>query len=110
MIIAKFAKLGYCECRNIPLDIGCEYRNVLGMSIAEHIIAKCGGPAVVAEMTGVHVSRVHRWTYPKERGGTGGLIPAQHQQRILAEAKRRGIDLSPSDFFDPAIANDEVAA
>lgn len=78
------------------------------MNIAKRIITKCGGHAVVAAMTGVHVSRVHRWTYPKVRGGTGGLIPAQHLQTILAEAQKRGIALSPSDFFD--LSNDEPGA
>jgi hypothetical protein len=92
----------------------CDNRNVRNMSIAQHVIEKCGGPAAVAAMTGVHVSRVHRWTYPKARGGTGGLIPAQHQQVILAEAKRLGIALQPSDFFEPvgvpAMSNHAEAA
>ncbi len=70
------------------------------MSPAERVIQKCGGHAVVAEMTGVHVTRVHRWTYPKEKGGSDGLIPSQHQQKILDEARARGIDLEPADFFD----------
>lgn len=72
------------------------------MSPAERIIEKCGGAGVVAEIVGVHVSRVHRWTYSKERGGTGGLIPAQHQQPILDRARERGIDISPADFFQSA--------
>ncbi|MGB8601619.1 MAG: hypothetical protein WCD42_05410 [Rhizomicrobium sp.] len=77
------------------------------MNIAKRIITKCGGHAVVAAMTGVHVTRVHRWTYPKSRGGTGGLIPAQHLQTILAEAQKRGIALSPSDFFEPIPENSD---
>lgn len=72
------------------------------MNVAEHIIEKCGGAANVAAITGVHISRVHRWTYPKERGGTGGLIPAGHQQTIMNAAVRMGLDLAPSDFFDMA--------
>ena len=47
---------------------------------ASHIIALLGGPQATAELAGVHISRVFRWTYPKARGGTGGLVPAQHQQ------------------------------
>jgi hypothetical protein len=70
------------------------------MSPAERVIDKCGGVAVVAELAGVHVSRVHRWTYPKSRGGSNGIIPSANQQRILDAARARGIDLSPDDFFD----------
>jgi len=70
------------------------------MSPAERIIEKCGGAAVVAELADVHLSRVHRWTYPKDRGGSGGVVPSQNQQRILDGARARGIDLAPSDFFD----------
>lgn len=76
------------------------------MNPAQRVIEKCGGGemsrgvVVVSEITGVHSSRVHRWTYPKERGGTGGTIPSQHQQTILDGATERGIDLRPSDFFE----------
>lgn len=69
-------------------------------AIAKHVIEKCGGHRVVAEMLGIHVSRVYRFTHPKERGGTGGTIPSRHQVTLLREAGRRGIVLSPADFFD----------
>lgn len=77
------------------------------MNVAQKIIKKCGGPAKVAEMVGVHVSRVHRWTYPKQRGGTDGLIPTQQQQALLDAARERGIDLTPEDFFDAPVLNHE---
>lgn len=69
------------------------------MEPAQSIIAKCGGAASVSEWTSVHVTRVRRWTYPKSRGGTGGLIPAAHQAPLLAAARARGIPLEPADFF-----------
>jgi len=72
--------------------------------IAARVIEKCGGHQAVAEITGVHISRVHRWTYPKDRGGTDGVIPTGHQQTLLSEAVKRGIDLSPEDFFDSEAA------
>lgn len=50
-------------------------------------------------MTGRDVSRVHRWTYPRERGGTGGIIPADAQEALLLEAIKRGIPLRPDHFF-----------
>jgi hypothetical protein len=71
---------------------------------AEVVIEKCGGHAAVAEILGVDVSRVYRFTYPKERGGTDGTIPTKHQQVLLDGAAARGIELRPADFFTPANA------
>lgn len=73
-------------------------------TIAAHVIAKVGGVDAVASALGLNVSTVHRWTYPKERGGTGGTVPTKHQRELLAVARERGIDLSPADFFDPPAA------
>jgi hypothetical protein len=53
-------------------------------------------------MTGVDVSRVYRWTYAKDVGGTGGHVPTKHQQTLLDRAREAGIDLSPHDFFEAA--------
>ena len=69
---------------------------------AARVIRKCGGIARTAELVGKHRSTVNRWLLPKESGGTGGIVPAQHQQKLLAEAKRAGIELSPADFFEEA--------
>lgn len=70
------------------------------MTPAERIIEKCGSKAKVAELAGVHVTRVHRWTLPKEQGGTGGVVPSQKQQTLLDNARREGIELSTEDFFE----------
>jgi hypothetical protein len=76
-------------------------------SPAENIITKCaaadpekGGHAVIAAWLKIDVSRVYRWTYPKDRGGTGGIIPAKHQQTLLEKAKAADIRLRPADFFE----------
>ena len=53
----------------------------------------------MAEWLGLSVTSVYRFTYPKERGGGGGLIPAEHQQVILEKARELEIELSPEDFF-----------
>ena len=83
---------------------------MLGMSnVAEAIIRKCGGHAVVAEICGVHVTRVYRWTYPREKGGSEGTVPSRHQAQLLAGARARGIDLTPQDFF-PAPEAEGAAA
>jgi hypothetical protein len=71
---------------------------------AENVIAKCGGHQAVADMLGVDISRVYRFTYPKERGGTDGHIPSKHQGRLLEEARKRGLKLRPADFFAPSVS------
>ena len=65
---------------------------------AKSVIDKIGVDRV-AEITGKHVSRVYRWMYAKERGGTDGLIPQTDASKLLAYARENGIDLSPADFF-----------
>lgn len=70
------------------------------------IIALCGGYKAVADMTGRDETRVRRWTYPKERGGSDGLIPSDVQQTLLKEAKARGLPLTPEHFFPDFVAPD----
>lgn len=71
------------------------------MTVASDIIRKFGGAQAVAEACGVSFTAVYRWTYPRDRGGTGGVIPAKHQQALLRAAVTRGIKLKPADFFEP---------
>ena len=71
---------------------------------AETVIEICGGAKAVAEICKVDISRVHRWTYPAERGGTGGLIPSKHQARLLEGARAKGLPLKPRHFFASAAA------
>ncbi|AZV00178.1 Cro-like protein [Paracoccus phage vB_PbeS_Pben1] len=74
------------------------------MEPAHTIIQICGGPQAVAEMTGRDVSRVRRWAYPKDRGGADGAIPADVQGRLLQQAVKRGIPLTPGHFFPDFIS------
>jgi hypothetical protein len=69
------------------------------MTIAEKIIRKCGGHRQVAAWLGLSLPQVYRWTYPREKGGAGGLVPARRQAALLAKARQAGIDLRPEDFF-----------
>jgi len=69
---------------------------------ANTVISKVGGFDAVAEITGAHVSRVYRWTYPAERGGTGGTIPQRYHRTLLDYARGHSIDLSAEDFIAPA--------
>ncbi len=69
------------------------------MNPAERVIEICGGVTAVAHMVGRSEMPVRRWTYPKERGGTGGLIPSAMQTVLLERARAQGIDLRPEHFF-----------
>jgi hypothetical protein len=68
--------------------------------VAENVISKCGGPKVVANWLGIDLTTVYRWRYAADRGGTGGLIPADRQQELLKIARAHGVNLRPVDFFD----------
>lgn len=60
---------------------------------AERVISKLGGPSAVANIRGVHVTRVFDWRRK-------GRIPTSHQQPLLDWARAKGVDLGPADFFD----------
>jgi hypothetical protein len=66
---------------------------------AEIVIERFGGPEKVAAALGLSRSRVYRWTRPRTRGGSDGLIPAKHQAPLLAAARRRRIALEPADLI-----------
>lgn len=70
------------------------------MTQATRIIDKFGGEAKIAALLDITVPRVQRWSFPANRGGNDGRVPPKHYQFLLDAAKARGVDLSPSDFFD----------
>lgn len=70
-----------------------------GMEPAKTIIEMCGGVEKVAEITGRDVSRVHRWMYPADRGGSDGIIPDGPVRKLLKHAAVAGIPLTPKDLF-----------
>lgn len=74
---------------------------------AHKIIALCGGAPKVAEITNRSPSRVYRWTYSKDREGTGGHIPPEQARLILEWAEEQGRDdITPDLFFaKPSPAN-----
>ncbi|MGR9149633.1 hypothetical protein ACU8MT_09240 [Rhizobium leguminosarum] len=79
---------------------------------AASIIDRFGGPEAVQEITGADRTRVYRWTQPKEKGGTDGIIPLKPAQKLWAHAKATGLEI-PGDLFlspEPAKARGEVAA
>ena len=74
----------------------------MNVSPASRIIDKFGGIDAVASAIGRHRSVVNRWLLPKDRGGTGGIVPGKHQATLLENAQKAGIELSPNDFFEEA--------
>ncbi len=69
------------------------------MSVADHIIKKCGGVDRTAELVGQSRGWVYRWRYEKKNGGTGGLVPRAAQEKLLEAASCGDVDISPADFF-----------
>lgn len=70
------------------------------VTIADQVIFRCGGKKVVSDWLGLDLAQVYKFTYPKEKGGTGGLIPARHQPTLLAKAREAGRSLQATDFFE----------
>lgn len=68
-------------------------------TVASNIISKFGGAYKLSEVIGIDVSQIYRWTYPKEKGGTGGSIPARHFSTILNDAEKMGIKLSLEELI-----------
>lgn len=78
------------------------------MEPAKSILDRIGyGKA--AELTGKHISRVYRWTYPAGvREGTGGIIPHADAIKLLDHCRATGIALSEADFMkSPSVAETE---
>lgn len=69
------------------------------MEPATTIIRQLGGPNKVAEIVGVHRTRVSNWKRAKEDGGTGGMIPFKHVPSLLAAAKDAGLSWTADDFL-----------
>lgn len=72
------------------------------MEPAETIIRKLGGPSAVAKIVGVHRTRVSSWKRARVSGGTGGRVPQNHIEVLLAYAQSHGIELSADDFRNRA--------
>ncbi len=68
--------------------------------IAGRVIAKCGGVAQTAKLCGRSPVSVHKWRHTREKGGTGGLVPTEAAQALMAAAQRGEVSLTAEDFFD----------
>lgn len=66
---------------------------------AASVIRVLGGAAVVGGIVGIGRTQVWKWTQPKSRGGTGGLVPSEHQSPLLRWAIENNKPLTPAMFF-----------
>lgn len=65
---------------------------------ASRFIARFGVQQLV-KWTGRDRSRIHAWTWPKARGGTGGLVPHAVRPGIIDGAKADlGEGIAHADF------------
>lgn len=69
---------------------------------AAEIIARLGGTAQVAAITGLDQSTIRRWRMPTPKG-TGGLIPDRAKIELIDHARRLGVTLAWDDFKPPAL-------
>lgn len=72
------------------------------MEPAQTIIGRFGGPSALAELLGIHRTRVSNWQRPRDAGGTGGIVPQRYHPVLLDHARANGIDLKAEDFLPPA--------
>ncbi len=75
------------------------------MSQAERILMKFGGPQRLARIframgRSYHRVTLYKWTYPRAKGGTGGMIPTAAWGDVFDAARREGIYLTQEDM-DP---------
>ena len=66
---------------------------------AASIIRRLGGPSKVAAILGVHRTRVSNWMRPKNRGGTGGVIPLNHHRAVIEASRVAGVPLGAEDLL-----------
>lgn len=84
------------------------YTGELGpMSQAERVIKRFGGAYKLAKLlVGTAEPRtpssVYRWTYAKEKGGTGGVVPARLWPHLFEAARMAGILVTDEDT-DPRV-------
>lgn len=46
---------------------------------------------------------IRKWDRPRSKGGLGGLVPAEFQERILRVAEEEGLELGARDLIAEAI-------
>lgn len=75
-------------------------------SQAVRVIEKFGGARRLAVIlktvdpeNSLNPSSIYRWTYPREKGGTGGVIPTAALPLLIRAARMEGLFLTPEDLY-----------
>ena len=63
------------------------------------IIKLFGGVKSLANAINKDPATIYRWTYPKNKGGTGGLIPSAALRKITEAAQHLNISLYEHEFI-----------
>lgn len=79
---------------------------------AQRVMKKFGGPrrlqqALAAVGRELSLTTVYRWKMPREKGGTGGMIPSCNLPFLIKAGRLQGIIISEKDLF---VAGDNAIA
>lgn len=67
--------------------------------VPSRLVRRLFGEARLALLCDRTPSAVRKWDRRRSKGGTGGLIPAEFQARILRAAGEQGLDLTADDLI-----------
>lgn len=82
-----------------------KFHSYVEVTQADRLIDKFGGARALTRALqeagfDINPTSVYRWTYPRDKGGTGGVIPHHSLQQIIVAARNDGIFLTTEDL-DP---------
>lgn len=72
------------------------------MTLIQRLAKEFGSKTALANAIGVHPAQITRWDNRRVRKTTGSGIPYWHMPRLVAECRKRGIELSLDDFIADA--------
>lgn len=80
-----------------------DYKKPEVLNQAERVVQKFGGARQLARILKrvgrpKHPASIFRWTYPREKGGTGGIIPTAAWPDLIHAARIEGVVLTAEDM------------
>ncbi len=69
------------------------------LSPADYVVRVFKGVRATARLIGRSPTSVSKWTMPKAKRGSNGMIPSQAQRIILLKARALGLDLTAEDLI-----------
>lgn len=88
------------------INIPVEFQN----TPAAKVIKAFGGFRPTALALDVDSAWVWHWLQPKDKKGTGGVVPSKHQAKILKLSNERGLGLTPADLIGEPVGIGKQAA